>query len=479
MKKKKHCTNRLAIFTINLLVFFVITCSSSLGAGVSKTEALALADMWHVREWKAVQARKKAAIQQERMDHTAHRQVFFLVDGGVLLDREPADQPVLAYVVAYESSGFVVMSGDDRLLPIVAFDPVTEFRWDAPDRNFLRYFLEKNIPARWRRMQAKKAVASPVGVHPMWQKLWTMWADARTLEPVPSEDAPLEDAPMDTLQWATANWDQGWPYNTTVVANNGSIGGIPTGCTATAMAIKLRYHSWPPTGNEARSYTDRGGDVQFSHAVDFSLQNYNWADMPLNNLTTAHQGVADLMYHCGVAVSMNYEVGASGAWLTTTAMHTYFRYKGTIDLRSDHEAPMMDSILAGLPVILSTGSHTLVADGYRDDPSPYFHINAGWGGGSNGWYNLDQVPGTKKIVERSYPYSSPENYQFVDGAWSGTETGTLQNPFDTVSEGYNATPVNGQLWIRSNFYSGTGNDPVVFSKAMTIYAYRGTVIIGD
>jgi len=31
-------------------------------------------------------------------------------------------------------------------------------------------------------------------------------------------------------------------------------------------------------------------------------------------LTEHNSNVANLMYHCGVAVSMNYEVGRSGAW---------------------------------------------------------------------------------------------------------------------------------------------------------------------
>ncbi|MFA5905657.1 MAG: C10 family peptidase [Desulfobacula sp.] len=465
--------NTLTIITLLITVTLFITGTNSFSAPIEESEALDVADIWYARELNSSRIKLEAAARADKLNNITDRQVFYLVDGGELLDSAPKDKPVLAYVINYNPSGFVVVAGDDRILPIMAFDAGTAFRWDDPDRNFLRHFLQKNIPARWQHLQAKTRSTSVVEKHPMWNYLRAKKAEGKSPDTVSPDEVP-----MDTLQWTTANWNQGWPYNTTVLANNGNINDIPTGCTATAMAIKMRYHSWPATGNGSHSYNDNKGSVQFSHAVNFGAQSYDWASMPTTNLSAANTQVANLMYHCGVAVDMDYEVGGSGAWLSLTAMDTNYRYKGTIDLRSNHTAPMMESILAGLPVILSSSNHTVVADGYRDDQSPYFHINAGWGGSSNGWYNLDLIPGDNTVL-RSYPYSSPSNYIYANLTWGGVETGTLQNPYNTISEGVYATPDNGQLWIKGGSYGGPGNAPVLFSRAMTIHPYQGSVTIGQ
>jgi hypothetical protein len=186
-----------------------------------------------------------------------------------------------------------------------------------------------------------------------------------------------------------------------------------------------------------------------------------------------------LMYHCGVAADMNYEEGGSGAWPSASAINRYFRYKGTVQRTSEHVQPMIDCIRGGLPVILSTTSHTVVACGYRQS-SPCFYLNCGWNGNNNGWYNLHQIPGeADHTIDRSYPYSCPNNYIYVDGGWTGSENGTIRNPYNTLSEGSSSFPKGGHLWIKAGTYSGVGNAPIIFSKATIIRSYEGTAVIGQ
>lgn len=458
-----------------LCVIYTVPVSS---ATVDEAEAIAVADMWYARELNSAHLKLDVQARAERIDAMAARQVSYLDENGDLVKNWKDDVTIHAYIFTYEPSGYVIISADDEILPIVAFDAMTVFRWDEPEKNFLRSFLQKNTRNRWQHMQQKRMSQAQTGdqgkavLHPMWEQL-----RAKLAEPGPMDGEPADGAPGDTLQWNTPLWSQGTYYNTTVVAMTGGDPSVPTGCTATAMAIKMRYHSWPPSGDGSNSYTDSVSGVDYDHGVNFSYLSYDWSSMPTYNLTSPSEDVANLMYVCGVAVDMNYEPGLSGAWLTRTAMDFYFRYRGTVDNRSDHEVHMRDSILAGLPTILSSDTHTVVADGYRDDISPYFHINAGWGGSASGWYNLDQVPGSDPTVDRSYPYSSPGYSVYTDDSWSGDEFGTLANPYNTISEGYNATPTSGQLWIRSGIYDGTGNTPVIMTKAMTFHPYRGPVII--
>lgn len=67
---------------------------------------------------------------------------------------------------------------------------------------------------------------------------------------------------------------------------------------------------------------------------------------------------------------------------------------------------------------------------------------------------------------------------YVDVSWTGYEDGTVQFPYNTVSEGVSAVRIGGQLWIKGGTYTGTGNVPITISKAMTIRSYEGTAILG-
>jgi len=68
---------------------------------------------------------------------------------------------------------------------------------------------------------------------------------------------------------------------------------------------------------------------------------------------------------------------------------------------------------------------------------------------------------------------------YVDASWTGYEDGSVQFPFNTISEGVNAVPTNGELWIKAGTYTGTGNAPITINKTFEMKNYGGTVIIGS
>ena len=88
-------------------------------------------------------------------------------------------------------------------------------------------------------------------------------------------------------------------------------------------------------------------------------------------ITTTNNDVADLMYHAGVSVNSNYEVGTTGAWdyqdpIVKNSMNSYFRYKGTGHIAaqnsSAHNQPAQTSIRGGLPVVCGSMGHAMVID---------------------------------------------------------------------------------------------------------------------
>ena len=464
----RRCLTGGKIWMVSLAGLLAASASNARGAATSEEDAIAIADLWYASELNSEHTGLDQAETTARLGAVAQREVLYLVSKEDLAENPPDDGEVLAYVVKYKPSGFVVVSGDDRTEPVIAFGVESEFHWEHPGPNFLRYFLGKTMVDRRNHVSTQVAAGVAMEVHPNWAALRSQKAASPGLATVSLSAA--EETIL--VEWETADWDQGSFYNDLVVARNGNTAGIPTGCTATAMAIKMRFHEWPGTGNGTHTYTDSWDSVRFSHTANFGAHTYNWANMPTADLTGPNADVAALMYHCGVAVNMNYEVGGSGAWPSASEMNTHFRYRGTTQRTSGHEAPMIASVRGGLPVVLSSSSHTVVADGYRNSPSPYFHLNIGhgWGGA---WYDLNQIPSTDPTIDRSYPYSCPSDYIYVDASWTGAENGNLQTPYNTLSEGVSAVPSAGCLWLKSGSYL-----PMTVSKAMTITSYEGTATIG-
>lgn len=316
-----------------LLITWLVLCASFLHAEklpssngsyglVSEDEAVAIADLWIAMELNSGYLEIGEAERLERLSNLQNRTVLYLVSKDKLRNTPPEKGNVLAYIVKYEPSGFVIVAGSDRIQPIIAFDARSTFKWVGPEYSALRDFIGNMIARRWRRLGRD--------VHPIWRRLRSKLQKGKALDKVTFE------APKGTIcvEWQTALWDQWRFYNDVVIANNGNTSGIPTGCTATAMAIKFRFHEWPITGNDSHSYDDVWGNVQYSHSVNFGAQTYNWDNMPTTNLTAPNLDVANLMYHCGVAVNMNYEVGGSSGWPghevdSELAIHKFFRYKGT------------------------------------------------------------------------------------------------------------------------------------------------------
>lgn len=456
---------RMLIVTIALCGLIPLLASTTDAARVSEVEAVRIADLWMAMDtnsdWTGLTKEQRAAELARLRDP----QVLYLTSKDDLGEKPPVGR-ALAYVVKYGNSGWAVISGDDRLEPVVAFDRVSPFRWDEPKRNFARHYLGTTMENWWRLIDEGKGPHEP---HHNWTQLRGKLETTESLET--ASFAPLAGY---VLRWTTALWDQGQYYNEEVVFRNGGTPDIPTGCTATAMAMQMRFHEWPEWGNGSHSYTDNDGDVRYSHSVNYDASSYVWYSMPIANITSTNAEVAEIMYESGVAVNMNYEVGGSGAWPAPSEMNTHFRFRGTTEKDTgdgDYISSVVDSVMGCLPTIVSSSSHTVLVCGYRTTQAPYHYINAGWSGNDNGWYTLPIMPaGTDITVDRTYPFSAPNMFTYVGESSSGTPNGNYQSPFLTVSQGKINTPSSGNLWIKAGTYAGKGNTPITFNNPINIRA---------
>ncbi len=197
-------------------------------------------------------------------------------------------------------------------------------------------------------------------------------------------------------------WNQDSPYNSLCPVDKS--GKAVTGCVATAMAQIMRYHKWPQQGKGEKKYRTRTNRINLS--VDFSKSIYDWESMTerySNNSTDKEiNAVARLMYDCGVAVEMDYTSQASGALSESVpeALINFFDYDPNLQFHDrmfytsqEWMNLVKEELNNNRPVYISAQSsssaHAFVCDGY--DSNNLFHINWGWGGVSNGYFEISTL----------------------------------------------------------------------------------------
>lgn len=292
-----------------------------------------------------------------------------------------AESPEYYVFNSDSNKGFVIISGDDELTELVGYSNEGEFRSENAPENLRAWldgyaaFVRSVRDGESKPMRASVNNATPV------------------VEPL-----------------VTTRWNQGEPYNL-LCPYDSSVGvTCPTGCAATSMAQLINYHEWPVQGKGTKSYNSNYGLL----TVDFSKSVYDWANMKdryesyydeNNNIVnewndTEANAVAKLMYDCGVALEMVYGPYSSGASDTemTLALCNYFNYHADLITRDGHT---VDEFLARIkeeldnnrPMVFngqgSGGGHSYIVDGY--DSNDYLHVNWGWGGISDGYFNVSYM----------------------------------------------------------------------------------------
>ena len=294
------------------------------------------------------------------------------------------------YVFNFDAEGFVIVSGDDRVQPILAFSEEGAFVAENMPAH-IRFFLDGYTEEI--QYMVDNQQYGDESVLQQWETLLSGTVS------VP-KDGEVVVAPL----LGDNKWDQTKYYNDFCPADasgNAAYGGhAAAGCGAVVMGQVMRYWHFPTTGTGSHSYSCNYGTL----SANFGATTYHYENMP-NRLTTSYhpdscvEAVATLLYHCGVAVNMNYGPAASVANSNriVTALSNYFRYPTTIHYieRGSLSSAVWLNYLKGeldegAPFMYggsgNYGGHVWTCDGYRDDD--YFHFNWGWSGQQNGYYTL-------------------------------------------------------------------------------------------
>lgn len=290
------------------------------------------------------------------------------------------------YVFNFDG-GYMIMAADDVAQPILAFGE--EGCFDAnniPDG--LAYYL------RHYARQIEYAVNNSMTADP---EIAEQWEQIRRYGVIRGERATRGDvAPL-----ISTNWNQDSPFNAYCPTGQGGPGGRAyAGCVATAMSMVMKRWNWPDHGQGSHSYTPSGYATQ---TVDFENAYYQWNNMPNNVNNSNYQAIALLMYHCGVAVDMQYGPQGSGAHSQDVpdAIFNYFRYTKSANrldrdlyTRNEWEEILISNLQEGFPMYYSgaegNSGHAFVCCGYRESDRK-FYFNWGWSGFNNNYFAIDAL----------------------------------------------------------------------------------------
>lgn len=277
------------------------------------------------------------------------------------------------YIYNYAQSAYVIVSGDDRMKPVLGYSDNGSFITESLPINILGW-LELYNAAYAQLGNAEKAVTE--------SKLLTKTS-------FPASVSPL---------LGSICWDQDAPYNNACPLYQQER--CVTGCVATAMAMILKYHEYPVKGKGTHSYTASNG---IKCSFDYGNATFDWDNMlpQYSGDCTAEQAdaVAQLMLACGVAVDMEYSPSASGAYSYQVgqALIDYFGYDGNLGLvyrqyftSSEWMNLIKSEINEKRPVYYfgssDDGGHAFVFDGYNEEDM--VHVNWGWSGMNNGYFEV-------------------------------------------------------------------------------------------
>lgn len=369
------------------------------------------------------------------------------------------------YVFSTESS-FVVVAKDDRVQPILGYSLTDKFiTEDMPDHvkwwiqcysDQIQYVKDNNLN-------------SDASIDQSWASLTSGHLDRGISYVVVS---PL----------ISTTWDQNYPYNYYCPQDsNGPGGRVYAGCVACAMAQVMKFWEYPTQGSGSHSYTPASYSQQ---SVNFGSTTYQWANMPASISSTSSQtnidAIATLMYHCGVAVDMDYGYDGSGAQSTKveTALKDYFRFAPTTRYVSSSSysseewiALLKSELDEGRPLYYSgsneNSGHAFVCDGYRSDN--YFHFNWGWSGSHDNYWAIGALnPGSGGSG------SGSGTYNMYNAIIAGAEPiSSLSAP--TIS----ASTANGEITLSWNAVSGASSYDIYKDNVKIVTNYSNTSFTDD
>lgn len=309
--------------------------------------------------------------------------------------------PSLMHLVSLTPNGYIIVTNNEKLPVVISFSPT-----NSPDESNLKEGplaeLIKGTQTHLLQIISKSNTDEKVINNiDRWRVLKNNAAKALKASRI------AIDNPTTIIEsFVDVHWGQAKPYNRYAPACPDNTGDkeqkAPSGCVVMAMTQVMKYYNWPTRGVAQKNYTNTG-NLSAELYSDYSLQ-YDWDKIKSRyneagktDTDLEKSAVGKLVFDIGVATNMNYECSGSSAGYEFTTLNNQLLYNFPQEISKTDFTVLKETISKLQPVLLGIPGHAVVIDGYAvQDATEYFHINYGWGGLSDNWYDLQS--GTPQIV---------------------------------------------------------------------------------
>jgi len=306
----------------------------------------------------------------------------------------------------------------------------------------------------------------------------------------------------------TSSWNQTYPYNKVFPKVGDKL--TLAGCVAVAQAQLLRYYAYPSFGYGSSSYNATIYDVSRQHYFDNPSYSenlkavfhrpFNWNIMPSSLDNAKDYQIDEVSYLLrDLAILNKAKIGLDQtyAFINMAGFVENLGYSDTMKVISTENTTktlFLDTLKSQIdlkqPVLLSFPTHMTVADGYRSDSSGnYIHINMGWGGAGNDFYNLDASSISASDTQLSSAsldmiydikpcsISQGDCFQNLESGDTATNTGMIgsfknvndEDKYNFYLSGTTTVSIT-QGWFFVNIYDSKGNLSSVISPNTTPYS---------
>jgi len=261
----------------------------------------------------------------------------------------------------------------------------------------------------------------------------------------------------------TTNWGQRQLYNTKCPIDPDTDDNYRLGCWSVAIGQIIRYHELQSYGEVV--YTWGGLNTLVN---DLDAHEYIWGNMPdvLHDGSSLNEknNVSWLLYDTATVIQKDW--GTDYYVLSSTEMveeiKDHYQYIATQTEVENHPniSEIIDEIDGYRPCMLylektTGGGHAVVIDGYRGGRDFEVHLNMGWYGTSDDWYEYDEpIAGYDNISVRKVIFIriAPNKPQKPVGPSTG-ETG-INYKYNTTT----TSPKGEPIYYKWDWGDGTFTD---------------------
>ena len=328
-------------------------------------------------------------------------------------------------VAKFEGGGFVVMSADDLVDPVISFSAMGDgvvtdeaspywalLRGDIAAREAAAGVVRGAAAASTASSSSRLRLAASSAKTAAQRKWAELLGGSAPVSQSPGPAllaASSASAPSDIRvdSFVASRWNQSTHNNYSSGQNCYNYytpNHYVCGCVATAGAQIMRYWQYPTASVAAKTFTCAVGGTSAAYTMMGGI--YDWSAMslvPADGVTEAQcQAIGKLTYDVGVSVCMHWRAGGSGApgYELAARLPDTFGYANAVAAMyidgyyayslEEVKKVVVPNCDARAPVVMSisgAGGHAVLVDGYGYSGTDFcMHVNFGWGGVGDAWY---------------------------------------------------------------------------------------------